>query len=490
MDNDAARSPETPDDLHRWIRDTLDVTIARRPLIEGHDAPFDYLTHAFLPQQAGQHDCPQDCVVWANRGGGKTFLGAVATALDLLFRPGIQVRILAGSLEQAGRMHAHLQSLFARPALAARVAGRITEKRLRLKNGSSVELLAQSQASVRGTRVQKLRCDEVELFDPRIWEAAQLVTRSAQLGDHHVHGTIECLSTMHRPHGLMHTLVEEARAGVRRLIRWGVVDVLGRCDSWRLCEHDEGECPLFPECAGRAKDRDDSGEPPGHIDVDDALRMKSRVSLATWEAEMLCLRPSRTDAVIPEFDLATHVVDELPPLAGAAWIGGMDFGYRAPTVVLWGAVDPHGVVWIVDERVVSEVVLDEHVRAIHAAPHPPMDWIGVDPAGQQRSDQTGVSAITVLARSGLRVKRRRLGVHEGLQLIRARLKPATGTPRLFVARRCRKLVESLERHHYPPDKPESIQPLKDGTDHAVDALRYMIVNLDKAVTTNLSSYLP
>jgi hypothetical protein len=168
----------------------------------------------------------------------------------------------------------------------------------------------------------------------------------------------------------------------------------------------------------------------------------------------------------------------------------MDFGYRAPTVVLWGAVDPHGVVWIVDERVVSEVVLDEHVRAIHAAPHPPMDWIGVDPAGQQRSDQTGVSAITVLARSGLRVKRRRLGVHEGLQLIRARLKPATGTPRLFVARRCRKLVESLERHHYPPDKPESIQPLKDGTDHAVDALRYMIVNLDKAVTTNLSSYLP
>ncbi len=33
-------------------------------------------------------------------------------------------------------------------------------------------------------------------------------------------------------------------------------------------------------------------------------------------------------------------------------VGGMAFGIRAPTVVLWGGVDPSGVLWIVDERVV------------------------------------------------------------------------------------------------------------------------------------------
>ena len=35
-------------------------------------------------------------------------------------------------------------------------------------------MLAQSQRAVRGLRVQKLRCDEVEMFNPSIWEAAQL----------------------------------------------------------------------------------------------------------------------------------------------------------------------------------------------------------------------------------------------------------------------------------------------------------------------------
>ena len=490
----AAPSPRTPDELHHWLRTELDLEVARRPLIEGHAAPFDYLRHAFLGARDGGGEEPRDCVVWASRGGGKTFLGAVATALDLLFKPGIQVRILAGSLEQAGRMHAHLRALFARPRLAAQVGGRPTERRLRLRNGSCVELLAQSQASVRGTRVQTLRCDEVELFTPDIWEAAQLVTRSARCGEWDVRGSIECLSTMHRPHGLMHRLIEEAREGTRRLFRWGVVDVLGRCGDEHACEGDAGECPLLPECAGRAKARDAAGDPPGHVEVADALAMKARVGLATWEAEMLCLRPARTGAVVPEFDPRVHVVEDAPahvlagPSRAVTWIGGMDFGYRAPTVVLWAAV-ADGVVWVVDERAVSEVVLDEHVRAIRASGRPRLSWIGVDPAGRQRSDQTGISAINVLERAGLRTRSRSLPVQEGLLLVRARLRPADGPPRLYVAARCRGLVESLERHHYPAERPESLEPVKDGSDHAVDALRYMLVNLDREHRTSHGSYL-
>ena len=36
--------------------------------------------------------------------------------------------------------------------------------------------------SVRGTRVQKLRCDEVELFTPEVWDAVQLTTQSKLCG--------------------------------------------------------------------------------------------------------------------------------------------------------------------------------------------------------------------------------------------------------------------------------------------------------------------
>lgn len=483
-------APRDPDQLTHWLRDALEVTVPRTPIIDGHAAPFDYLQHAFFEGEYSPPGAPIDSIVWANRGGGKTFLGALATTLDLVFKPGIQVRILAGSLEQAGRMHAHLRALFQRPALAPLVEGRITDKRLRLANGSDVELLAQSQAAVRGTRVQKLRCDEVELFTREVWDAAQLTTRSVQCGDVQVRGAIECFSTMHRPFGLMHRLVAEALDGKRRLFRWGVVDVLDTCGDEHQCRTAEGPCPLWDECAGRAKERDQAGEPPGYLPVKDAIVMKSRVALVTWEAEMLCQRPSRTDTVLPEFDLSTHVVDRAPDAQaqGGMWVGGMDFGFRAPTVFLWAFRDPEGVLWIIDERVARGIVLDEHLRAILDSPWPVPSWVGIDPAGMQVNDQTGRTDAELMRGVGLVPKSRRFGIREGLLLIRARLDPASGRPRLLVHRRCASLIESLVSYHYPPDRPEVEQPVKDGSDHAVDALRYLVVNLDRPYRTRHTGY--
>ena len=142
----------------------------------------------------------RDAVVWACRGGGKTMVGAVATLLDLVFKPGIQVRILGGSLEQSDQMYGYLRGLLRR-FFEDQLAAEPTQRRLRLTNGSRVDVLAQSDRSVRGQRVQKLRCDEVELFDPEVWQAAQLTTRSLD-GPPRVQGAVEAFSTMHRPGGL------------------------------------------------------------------------------------------------------------------------------------------------------------------------------------------------------------------------------------------------------------------------------------------------
>lgn len=474
--------PRSRDELHAWIREWLGVVVARRALIEGHAAPFEYVAHAFFEEES-----PRDLVVWANRGGGKTFLAAIVSLLDLLFKDGIEIRVLGGSLEQAKRMHGHLRSLLERPGLAHVVEGRITERRVRLRNGSVLELLAQSQTSVRGTRVQKLRCDEVELFNPEVWEAAQLVTRSKVCAGIRVRGSVECLSTMHVPYGLMHRLVRETEeGGTRRLFRWGLVDVLGRCGAERACE---APCGLLEECAGRAKARDAAGVAPGHVEVEDALTQKARVGEEVWQTEMLCLRPRRSDCVLPEFDPGVHVASALPEARdGWTWVGGMDFGIRAPTVVLWGGVDPSGVLWIVDERVEAGRTLGEHVEAIKASPWPPLAWIGVDPAGSQRSGQTGLSDIQAMRRAGLVVRRRRMGVGEGLDLVRARLRPAMGETRLMVHARCVRLIESLETYRYPADRPEALTPVKDGSDHAVDALRYLVANLDRAYETKYGRY--
>lgn len=530
---DATPIGERPRDaasLRAWLGEHLGLDIPDRALVEGHDAPFDYLCHAFFdgrPDGRGggsPGDDPairagaagSDAVVWANRGGGKTFLAAVATLLDLVHKPGIAVRILGGSLDQSKRLYAHLRALFEGSALMAMVDGKITQRGLRLVNGSEAQVLAQSQTAVRGTRVQKIRCDEVELFDPEVWEAAQLATMGKWCGPEDdpvwVPGTIECLSTMHVPYGLMYRIVGEAqrrrdeeterRSGEgagesgetrgtpslgagdsppRTLFKWGVIDVLERCPPERDCE----ACPLRGACGGRAKRGGDPVAVGGHLTVSDVVQLRGRVGEGTWQAEMLCSRPRRDDCVLPEFDRARHVVGRFdPPGESGLWIGGMDFGIRAPTVVLWAHVDESGVLRVLGERVVAGEVIASHVEAIRAggsgacAPFPVPAWIGVDPAGRQRSEQTGVSAIEVMKRSGLAVRDRRLALAAGLNLVRARLAPASGGPTLFVHASCEKLIESLERYRYPADRPESTVPVKDGSDHAVDALRYMVQNLD------------
>lgn len=485
MPNFPGPIPTTDDQLAAWLKQNLDLDTPRAALLEGHRPPFDYLAHAFFEDRS-----PRDCVVWANRGGGKTFLGAVATALDLIFKPGIEIRVLAGSLEQASRMQNHLRDLFERPGFASMVEGRITERRIRLTNGSTVETLAQSQTSVRGTRVQKLRCDEVELFDPGVWDAAQLTTRSKECGPVRVRGSIECLSTMHIPHGLMHHLVAGAiKDHARRLFRWGVVDTLGPCpDDQHQCITHDTHCPLAPECAGLAKARDRQGRPPGHISITDAIAMKARVSLDTWNAEMLCLRPTRSDAVLPEFDPRIHVIDRLPDDA-PNWpvYAGMDFGIRSPTVVLWARLAPSGVIFVYREYLQTNRTLDDHARAILHAPERPV-WIGADPAGRQRNTHSGKTDVQLLAEHGLRIETAIHSVVASLDMLRARLRPAHGTPRLFITKDCPRLIESLERYHYPAD-PQSQSPAKDGHDHAPDALRYLVQNLDAGYITTESNYI-
>ncbi|MBX3379535.1 MAG: hypothetical protein KF805_05545 [Phycisphaeraceae bacterium] len=575
------QTPLNPLQLSAFLHQHLNLSVASRALIEGHQAPFEYLVHAFFQGRGGfgvfglaKPARALDSVVWASRGGGKTFLGAVATALDLAFKPGIEIRILGGSLDQSRRMHAHLRRLFAKEPLADLIEGRIGESRLALKNGSVVELLAQSHTAVRGTRVQTLRCDEAELFKEDVLDAAMLATVSKTIdipgvGPTEIAGSIECLSTMHVPFGLMSRLVKD---NTRRVFKWGVVDVLAECEETREC----GECELWTECRGKAKRNAEGakgqsgkeaegedecgvrksdcgvktgGDAPasapvaslaarsasdaasvGHLSIDDAVRMKRRVSLPVWNTEMLCLEPSRADTVFPEFDPRKHVfrdwadeelfreddkgraltneerntarkagatsggVNEQAAAlvlarreqerrsCGELWVCGIDFGFRAPTVILWGAVEAHTrVLRILDERILERATTREHVEAIfkgNGRGWKLPDFVGVDPAGRQVNGQTGVRDADVYRESGLDVHTRSLGIGSGLHLIRARLAPAEGPVRLFVHVRCRGLIEALTKYHYRVDRPEDLEPVKDGSDHAVDALRYMVLNLD------------
>jgi len=466
------QAPHDEATLHAWITAHTGLSVPRKAVCPHHNAPFDYISAAYLDEA--------DMVVWAPRGGGKTTLGALATLLDIVHKPSCQVRILGGSMEQSLRMWEQLLPMMESCA-AEKLVGKMKARAAKLSNGSGVAVLAQSQRSVRGQRVQRLRCDEVELFDPEVWRAAQMVTRSrtaeemAEISggkyDRRIRASIEALSTMHEPYGLMQEIVEQAPLAGRRVIKWCLLDVLEKCVG-REC----AGCGLAEECKGAARAAE------GFLRIDDALAMKRRVSRDAWEAEMLCMRPSRKDAVFPQFKMEIHV-SERDWWNGAGDSGlsralAVDFGYRNPFVCLWIMSDVAGRVYVMDEYVSRGQALEAHGLAIKSR-HSGYSAMFCDPAGNATNSQTSRSDMEVLRQMGFRVFAKGTRVQDGIDAIKKALQPALGEVELRIHPRCRELIRSMECYHYKRDDGQETPDKDNINDHCVDALRYYYVNRPK-----------
>jgi hypothetical protein len=306
----------------------------------------------------------------------------------------------------------------------------------------------------------------VEEFKDDIWQAAQLVTRGGSCGDVEVKGSIEAMSTAHRPYGIMTRLIDQAHErGAPRLFRWCAMDVIERCEPQRKCE----PCVLWSDCRGKAKHAD------GFVRVDDLIAQWNRSSNEAWASELMCRRPKRSDCVYANFSLEKHVRNVT--LDSGQVIGGMDFGLRSPLVMLWAQVrgkEDGRIVEVFDEYVQEDLTLERHLDAIAMRLWPRPQWIGVDPAGKQRNAHTGVTDVHLLRSRGYTVRTRSSYITDGVECIRRRLDRTT----LAIDPRCTQLIQALSTYHFDAQNPGNDNPVKDGPDHLCDALRYMIVNLE------------
>lgn len=272
------KRPTTKHHLRDYIKLFLGVDIPYKALSEEHSSPMDYIWHSFNADFLKGKKANADCVVWANRGGSKTVTAAIITLLDCIFKPNIQIRILSGSEYQAHRMYEYFQR-FTHPKfedLVEDIKTKPVHKTI-FKNKATVEVLVQSETSVRGQHVHKLRCDEVELFKPRVFEAAQYMTMSSN----QYTAALEVISTMHRPRGLMRKLVDKAKETEQPIFKWNVWDVIEPCR--RVCVN----CPLKDCCNKKAR----KGQ--GFLRVDDIITQLGRTKSASFNLEMLCNEGSK-----------------------------------------------------------------------------------------------------------------------------------------------------------------------------------------------------
>lgn len=469
--------PRSRGDLKNYVKVFLGLNIPDKKICAEHDQPMDYLWHSFSADFAAERAANADIIIWANRGGGKTQLAAIATLLDCVFKPSCQVRILGGSGEQAGRMYNYLTG-FLRDGFEEFLAGPIRKGKCCFANSSTVEVLTQSPMSVRGQHIQKLRCDEVELFDEDVFAAAKFTTHSTA----EIKAAIETISTMHRPYGLMQKIVSSASENNTPVFKWCIWEVIEKCAD-RSCS----QCRLWGDCAGKAKKAE------GYLKIDDCLTAMQRASRAGWEAEMLCLRPSLENVVFAELDPAAHIrqvdYDGNLPLYRA-----FDFGFVNPFVCLWIQVDGEGVVRVIDEYVCSRATIDVHAEQIKSRTPGGEARVAAtfcDPAGAGVNDVTGTSVVRELRAFGIPTRWRRSGIVEGIELIRRAIRSGDGKSRLVVSPRCQRLIEALRCYHYPesPSGRGAEIPVKDGVhDHPIDALRYFFVNYRRSGKTASRRY--
>ena len=474
--------PGTKSDLKNYIKVFLGIDVPDRRICSEHSGPMDYLWHSFRELSfvhSESNNEPQttnhDCIVWANRAGGKTELAAVATLLDCVFKPGCQVRILGGSGEQSSRMYEYLVNFLYR-GFEQFLAGPALKTRCVFINGSAVEVLTQSATSVRGQHVHKLRCDELELFDDDVFAAAKFTTMSSN----NISAAMELISTMHRPYGLMQKVVTSASKLNTPIFKWCVWEVIEKCID-RNCS----QCPLWADCRGKAKGA------CGYLKIDDCVTQMRRASRAGWEAEMLCKKPSLENVVFDQFDPSVHV-KAIDYDANLPLYRSLDFGFVNPFVCLWIQVEPSGIVRVIDEYVRSRATISVHAEVIRGRTPVAEEQVAAtfcDPAGAGVNDVTGSSAVRELRALGIPVRYRRSGILEGIELIRRAVCSGDGKSSLIISPRCQRLIEAMQCYHYPDSGVPGELPLKDGLyDHPIDALRYFFINHNKPPKTTTRRY--
>uniref|UniRef100_A0A6M3IHM0 Putative terminase n=1 Tax=viral metagenome TaxID=1070528 RepID=A0A6M3IHM0_9ZZZZ len=176
--------------------------------------------------------------------------------------------------------------------------------------------------------------------------------------------------------------------------------------------------------------------------------------------------------VYSEFRRDIHIIGEDPPVSWER-VRGVDFGYTNPFVCLWGAVDSDGRLWIYDEHYQAKRLIKEHAEIMQQRHDEEYRWTVSDWDAQE---------VAELANCGVPTNRARKDVLTGISKVKARFEvQPDGRPRLYIHQRCVNTIRELGMYRWMARAKtggnEREQPVKE-LDHACDALRYMVMELD------------
>lgn len=214
---------KTTAELRAYVGETWGVWIPDERCCEDHQSPMD----AFAASYFGE----DPVVIWhASRGlGGKTVMLALLSLTEATTL-GAGVTLLGGSGEQSTRVLQYMQGIDSNltdafwnaPAAPRELLRREVGRRTMLRNGGQVTALMASTRSARGPHPQRVRLDEVDEMDMKIYTAAtgQAMGRRDDVTGKRIAGQMTISSTWHEPDGTMTYLLREARKRRWPVFQW------------------------------------------------------------------------------------------------------------------------------------------------------------------------------------------------------------------------------------------------------------------------------
>lgn len=232
---------------------------------------------------------------------------------------------------------------------------------------------------------------------------------------------------------------------------------------------------------------------------------RKRLLLGQWAA---------AEGLVYDFDPAVHLVNGLPK-GSEAWTRwwSVDFGYSNPFVCQMWAEDGDGRLWLYREIYKTQTLVEDHARSIlrlvrrcatcckskatdhdcHTCKACRLEWTEPRPRAVI-CDHDAEDRATLERHLGMSTSPAKKTVSDGIQAVESRLKMAgDGKPRLMICRDARvgrdeelgesgkptSTEEEITGYVWPtdvkPDKREA--PVKED-DHGMDAMRYMVAELD------------
>ena len=175
--------------------------------------------------------------------------------------------------------------------------------------------------------------------------------------------------------------------------------------------------------------------------------------------------------VYKEFSRNYHIQDfDVPD----SWqrVRAVDYGYTNPFVCLWGALDEDRILYIYYEHYQPKQLIKEHASTILSIDDKVFSWTVADHDAQDNAE---------MADNGIPTRRASKEVIQGIQKVKARLQEQpNGKPRLIIHPRCVNLIKELGMYRWakqPQGGNVKEEPVKEN-DHACDALRYMVMEID------------